>query len=657
MSDLEGEFMNENTKVLVGSSVRQTCDILVNFLGFLKNIMKEDISVHYFFIDDNDDPLSSIMLKNFSQELKSKVIVEKGEKIDNYIRTEDTHYWKENLIWKIAQYKNKIIEYAKENRYDYLFLVDSDIMLHPKTLLNLINSGKDIISEIFWTKWQKNTIELPQVWMCDEYSFFTKGRNEILSQEELDKRYTNFIEKLKKPGIYEIGGLGACTLISKKAMDRGVNFSRIYNLSFWGEDRHFCIRAAALGFKLYVDTTYPAYHVYRKDDLKEVEQFKNKCVYYIKNSLYVNNFIKNFINEFYCFDYNNIDKFEANKYLSPNYSKKFHNDKVSIMKYMLQKKSINHINILNIITDKFNLNENRINVICKFELKSQNISDSFEKIFTCNLELNMHSMLIENIKLANSDDKPLFGYNILDLLYEQIRINKDTGNKLTFAMLVRNESKNFLERVLTHAVKYVDNAVILDDASEDNTVEICKKVFKNIPLTLVQNKEHGFSNEIVLRKQLWQITADTNPDWILFLDADEIFEDRICDVIRTLINEPNFDYYAFRLYDMWDEDHYREDLYWTAHNYYRPFLIRYQPNFSYIWEEKPLHCGRIPHNIFSLLGCICYVRLRHLGWSTSELRQSKYIRYLKADPEGKYGSLGQYKSIVDENPRLIKWEN
>ncbi|WP_242872345.1 glycosyltransferase, partial [Clostridium coskatii] len=287
---------------------------------------------------------------------------------------------------------------------------------------------------------------------------------------------------------------------------------------------------------------------------------------------------------------------------------------------------------------------------------NKSITEDSTKIFICNLQLNNQTMLIENINFTNNDNKPLFGYNILDLLEERIRINKDKKNKITLAMLIRNESGKFLERVLTHAAKYVDNVVILDDASEDNSVEICKKIFENMTLTLVQNKKHGFNNEVILRKQLWEITASTNPDWILFLDADEIFEDRICKVIRELINQPNFDYYAFRLYDMWDENHYREDFYWKSHKYYRPFLIRYQPNFNYNWQEKPLHCGRIPENIFSLPGCICYVKLKHLGWSTKELRQSKYIRYLKADPEGKYGILEQYKSILDENPRLIKWE-
>src|SRR5690606_16148011 len=56
-----------------------------------------------------------------------------------------------------------------------------------------------------------------------------------------------------------------------------VSFSEIKNLSFWGEDRHFCIRAAALGLSLYVDTNYPAYHIYRESDLEGVWKYKEIC--------------------------------------------------------------------------------------------------------------------------------------------------------------------------------------------------------------------------------------------------------------------------------------------------------------------------------------------------------------------------------------------
>ncbi|RBN36101.1 glycosyl transferase, partial [Priestia megaterium] len=69
-----------------------------------------------------------------------------------------------------------------------------------------------------------------------------------------------------------------CTLISQKALQKGINFSKISNLTFWGEDRHFCIRAAALGLSLYVDTHYPAYHIYRDTDIKGGQEFLERII-------------------------------------------------------------------------------------------------------------------------------------------------------------------------------------------------------------------------------------------------------------------------------------------------------------------------------------------------------------------------------------------
>jgi hypothetical protein len=74
--------------------------------------------------------------------------------------------------------------------------------------------------------------------------------------------------RLREPDIYEVGGLGACTLISAKALNAGVNFAPLKNISFWGEDRWFCIRASAKGFPLFLDTHFPATHLYRESEVE-----------------------------------------------------------------------------------------------------------------------------------------------------------------------------------------------------------------------------------------------------------------------------------------------------------------------------------------------------------------------------------------------------
>ena len=324
----------------------------------------------------------------------------------------------------------------------------------------------------------------------------------------------------------------------------------------------------------------------------------------------------------------------------------------------LEKKIVCNTKIIEIKIDSLEKTDKGILLKCKFQVLRGTKAVIDKKYFGSNLLLKKHlnnEWKVEDIQLLNSQNKPILGFSLVDLLEEKIRIDKAKNNKLTLAMLVRNESQKFIKDILVHAAQYIDNAVILDDASEDDTVDICKAALKDIPLTIVSNERPSFSNEILLRKQLWQMTINTNPDWILCLDADEIFEDRIKNIIKLLIDHPSFNHYCFRLYDMWDEAYYREDNYWQAHNCYRPFLVRYQPNFSYEWNELPLHCGRLPKNTTSLSGCLCEIRLKHLGWSTKQLREDKYKRYIHLDPEGKYGIMEQYRSILDENPRLIPW--
>lgn len=261
-------------KILIGSPVNQKKEILSEFLQSIQELETNSLHVDYMFIDNNEDPDSSKILVDFKDKQHDHCILLKSYNIDQYVCDNQTHYWKERIIWKVAGMKDLIIEYAKVKEYDYIFLIDSDIVLHPETLTQLISAKKEIITNIFWTKWQPDTIEMPQVWISDEYSLYKKRTLEQQSDEDVARQVYKFLAMLRQPGVYEVGGLGACTLISRKALLGGVSFKEINNLSFWGEDRHFCIRAVALGYSLFVDTRQPAYHIYREEDLAGVEEYK-----------------------------------------------------------------------------------------------------------------------------------------------------------------------------------------------------------------------------------------------------------------------------------------------------------------------------------------------------------------------------------------------
>lgn len=166
-----------------------------------------------------------------------------------FVTDEVTHRWDWKTTAIVAQMRTFLLNTALERGYDYIFLVDSDLLLHPKTLVKLVEAQKDIIAEVFWTKWNPDIPELPNGWHMDQYHF--------RSFEEMNS--------WKDPGIYKVGMTGACTLISRAVMEKA-SYNPIPNLSIWGEDRWFSIRAACAGFEIWLDTHYPCVHLYRQSE-------------------------------------------------------------------------------------------------------------------------------------------------------------------------------------------------------------------------------------------------------------------------------------------------------------------------------------------------------------------------------------------------------
>ncbi|MDK8193636.1 glycosyltransferase family 2 protein [Paenibacillus sp. UMB7766-LJ446] len=229
-----------------------------------------------------------------------------------------------------------------------------------------------------------------------------------------------------------------------------------------------------------------------------------------------------------------------------------------------------------------------------------------------------------------------------------------TRPHVTLSMIVRNEEHRYLRQALETHRPWIDRAVIIDDGSTDHTVALCQEMLAGIPLTLIVNPASLFADEVSLRKQQWETTVATGPEWILNLDADEILTTDF-GIVRNQLLGGTEDAIYFRLFDMWSETHYRDDQYWQAHAYYRPFLVRYRPEWSYEWKETPQHCGRFPLTIQHFAYGCHSPRVKHYGWARAEDRIRKYERYQALDPDARYGWKEQYESILDTEPRLLQW--
>lgn len=230
-------------KILIAAPVHQKPHIFKEYLHSLDNLTAPPgYRVDRLFVLHNCDELIPMVEKT---SLYATYHTDNHYEVD-----ESTHKWKDGNLADVVNMKNGIIAEAVERGYDYLFLVDSDLILHPDTLMKLWQADKDIIAELFWTAWGPGTKEMPNAWDFNTYDF--------LASRDL--------EDWKVPGYYQVGMTGACTLIKGKVLQAGVNCSRVYNFNAWGEDRHFCMRAAVHGFEIWIDTHYPCVHLYRESE-------------------------------------------------------------------------------------------------------------------------------------------------------------------------------------------------------------------------------------------------------------------------------------------------------------------------------------------------------------------------------------------------------
>lgn len=226
-------------RILITAPVRQDADIFREYLKSLGRLeVPEGYETETFFVVNNC-PEAIPEMRDGDRWITRDTDTD-------YQKTENDHIWTWDNMDRMMELRNMTIRYALENGFDYWFSVDSDLILRPETMRILLESDRDIVSEIFWTRAPSG-----KVW-CNAW---------------MEDQVTGMLEAWKTPGLYECGMTGACTLVKRAVLEAGVSYARIPNIrkALWGEDRHFCIRAACLGFKMWIDSRAPATHLYTRE--------------------------------------------------------------------------------------------------------------------------------------------------------------------------------------------------------------------------------------------------------------------------------------------------------------------------------------------------------------------------------------------------------
>lgn len=192
----------------------------------------------------------------------------------DFADTGETHHWSHSAMQRVGIHKDGLIKVALDHGYDAIWFVDADLLLDPYTFRSLYACNAPITCGVYWTRWHQGTPEqvihaAPQVWLTHPYGLEGRGYEAH-----------EFRQKLLDRGLTQVWGQGACTLIRREALEKGVNFAPLPDLpteGMWqGEDRHFCVKAERLHLPMYADSWPDIFHVYHPSDIARIPEFLHR---------------------------------------------------------------------------------------------------------------------------------------------------------------------------------------------------------------------------------------------------------------------------------------------------------------------------------------------------------------------------------------------
>jgi len=234
-------------KVLLATPLKQKPYIFTEFQKSIDNLIIPDgVTLDRFYIVNNCPEIIPYITSGSFQEIT----------FEEQTLQQTPHNWKSEHIRHMIDMRNHCFNVASQGDYDYVFSVDSDLILNPHTLKLLLDYKTDIIGEAYWTK-----SEIGLWYNASLYNLYN------MDQKVTVPNNIQAIVDHQVPGVYRVGMTGACILISKRVWQSGVNYSEIpYQ---WAEpiseDRNFCLRAACAGFPIYIDTQIPPYHLFNDE--------------------------------------------------------------------------------------------------------------------------------------------------------------------------------------------------------------------------------------------------------------------------------------------------------------------------------------------------------------------------------------------------------
>jgi glycosyltransferase involved in cell wall biosynthesis len=226
--------------------------------------------------------------------------------------------------------------------------------------------------------------------------------------------------------------------------------------------------------------------------------------------------------------------------------------------------------------------------------------------------------------------------------------------KLIAALICRNEKDRFLGICVSHLLEYVDEVVILDDASTDGWQEAMRDTWgEDGSRVIVQNhREQGrnqhpaFHKHAAARNRLLQFALSRDPSHILQIDCDELVSDGAA--VRRSCEGPG-DLFSLTVQEVWSASERalftREDGGWRSHEIGIVWRVGAFGKTGLLIADRGHATGRVPASVNRARMVKTGAQLLHFGWTNVPERAERYARYRDGDG-GKFHASAHIQSIM-----------
>jgi GT2 family glycosyltransferase len=232
-----------STRILLAAPVRDRGWILPAYLERVDELdIPEGVQLDAYFLVNGDEADSSVdMLKRFAEVVDGRmgVVVERYLAAPPAPPSRETHN-RMNIFSYLAGLRNTTVDRTLTNGYDYLFSVDSDILMPAWTLRRLLGAGRDVVAA---------TLINDEFWnLPNSHRAYNMLRRTDYPGPNGRKAYRH-VANMPEDGLIEVDVTGACFLIRRQVLEAGCRFGDHPA----GEDVPFCEAVQAAGFRLWGD--------------------------------------------------------------------------------------------------------------------------------------------------------------------------------------------------------------------------------------------------------------------------------------------------------------------------------------------------------------------------------------------------------------------